>query len=75
MRHFHARRWPLVPQTSLCNQGEFETGTRARLDRNVLRIAPGAPPNKALKLAIEREPDAIYLLTDGDTKVDVAEFL
>ena len=40
-----------------------------------LRIAPGAPPNKALKLAIEREPDAIYLLTDGDTKVDVAEFL
>ncbi len=40
-----------------------------------LRIAPGAPPNKALKFAIEREPDAIYLLTDGDTKVDVAGYL
>lgn len=29
----------------------------------------------ALKLAIEREPDAIYLLTDGETKTDVAGFL
>ncbi|MFO1064782.1 MAG: hypothetical protein U0892_13035 [Pirellulales bacterium] len=40
-----------------------------------VRIGRGGPPNDALKLAIEREPDAIYLLTDGVTKVDVCEFL
>lgn len=35
----------------------------------------GGPPNQALAWAIEREPDAIYLLTDGVTKVDVCGFL
>lgn len=40
-----------------------------------LRVSPGSPPNEALKLAIDREPDAIYLLTDGVTTVDVAGFL
>jgi hypothetical protein len=40
-----------------------------------LTIGIGAPPNKALEMAISKEPDAIYLLTDGVTKVDVAAFL
>ena len=35
----------------------------------------GGPPNEALAWAIDREPDAIYLLTDGVTKVDVCGFL
>lgn len=42
---------------------------------DTLRIDIGAPPNEALKLGIEKEPDAIYLLTDGVTKVDVPKFL
>ncbi|MEM7474427.1 MAG: hypothetical protein AAF483_05485 [Planctomycetota bacterium] len=34
----------------------------------------GGPPKKAIEFAIEKEPDAIYLLTDGVTSVkDVAE--
>jgi von Willebrand factor type A domain len=40
-----------------------------------LKLAKGAPPNDALELAISREPEAIYLLTDGVTKVDVPAFL
>lgn len=40
-----------------------------------LEIGIGASPNKALKFAIEKEPDAIYLLTDGVTTVDVPKFL
>ncbi len=34
----------------------------------------GGPPKKAIELAIDKEPDAIYLLTDGVTSVkDVAK--
>ncbi len=40
-----------------------------------LRIERGAPPNDALLQAIEVEPDAIYLLADGVTKIDVPGFL
>jgi hypothetical protein len=40
-----------------------------------LRIERGAPPNDALLHAIELEPDAIYLLADGATKIDVPAFL
>ncbi len=40
-----------------------------------IAIGIGAPPNKALEYAIELEPDAIYFLSDGVTKVDVAAFL
>ena len=40
-----------------------------------LRIERGAPPNAALQHAIELEPDAIYLLADGATKIDVPGFL
>ncbi len=40
-----------------------------------IEIGIGAPPNKALEYAIELEPDAIYFLSDGVTKVDVAAFL
>ncbi len=47
--------------------------TRRWLD--TLRIDRGAPPNDALELAISKEPDAIYLLTDGATTVDVPMFL
>ncbi|MEZ6151735.1 MAG: vWA domain-containing protein [Pirellulaceae bacterium] len=49
------------------------THTRRWLD--TLRIDRGAPPNDALELAISKEPDAIYLLTDGATTVDVPRFL
>ena len=35
----------------------------------------GLPPNKALEEAIGMQPDGIFLLFDGDTKVDVAKFL
>lgn len=35
----------------------------------------GWPPNNALAEAIGMQPDAIFLLFDGDTKVDVAKFL
>ncbi|GAB5403528.1 MAG: hypothetical protein Aurels2KO_17590 [Aureliella sp.] len=40
-----------------------------------IEIGIGAPPNKALEYAIELEPDAVYFLSDGVTKVDVAAFL
>ncbi len=40
-----------------------------------VQLTRGGPPNEALAWAIEREPDAIYLLTDGVTKVDVCAFL
>lgn len=40
-----------------------------------VQLNRGGPPNEALAWAIEREPDAIYLLTDGVTKVDVCGFL
>lgn len=35
----------------------------------------GWPPNNALQQAIEMQPDGIFMLFDGDTKVDVAKFL
>ena len=35
----------------------------------------GLPPNNALVEAIGMQPDGIFLLFDGDTKVDVAKFL
>jgi hypothetical protein len=35
----------------------------------------GWPPNDALREAIRMQPDGIFLLFDGDTKVDVAKFL
>jgi hypothetical protein len=40
-----------------------------------IQLGIGGPPNDALELAIAKEPDAIYLLTDGVTTVDVAKFL
>ncbi len=40
-----------------------------------VELRRGGPPNEALAWAIEREPDAIYLLTDGVTKVDVCGYL
>jgi hypothetical protein len=42
---------------------------------DTIRIAKGAPPSDALEFAVSLEPDAIYLLTDGDTKTDLAGFL
>jgi hypothetical protein len=38
-------------------------------------IRGGRPPNDALDQAIELAPDAIFLLFDGETKVDVAAHL
>ncbi len=52
-----------------------ENLAHARRWLDTLRIGIGASPIKALEFAISREPDAIYLLTDGVTQVDVAEFL
>jgi hypothetical protein len=40
-----------------------------------IKLDRGGPPNDALAWAIDREPDAIYLLTDGVTKTDVCGFL
>ncbi len=42
---------------------------------DTVRISGGGPPNSALEAAIELEPDAIYLLTDGVTSVDVCGHL
>ncbi|MCA9127818.1 MAG: hypothetical protein KDB22_12065 [Planctomycetales bacterium] len=42
---------------------------------DTLEIDIGAPPIDALEKAIALEPDAIYLLTDGDTTVDVTGIL
>ncbi len=39
------------------------------------KVGSGSPPTDALEFAISKEPDAIYLLTDGVTKVDVCAFL
>ncbi|MCA9134061.1 MAG: VWA domain-containing protein [Planctomycetales bacterium] len=52
-----------------------ENLAHARSWIDTLRLDSGAPPNEALALAIAREPDAIYFLTDGVTSVDVAAFL
>ena len=40
-----------------------------------IQIRGGRAPNDAFDLAIELEPDAIFLLFDGNTKVDVAAHL
>lgn len=40
-----------------------------------IKIKGGRPPNDALEAAIEMAPDAIFLLFDGDTSVDVPAFL
>ncbi|MCC6507664.1 MAG: hypothetical protein IT423_01050 [Pirellulaceae bacterium] len=42
---------------------------------DTVKLDSGGPPNDALAWAIERQPDAIYLLTDGVTKVDVCGHL
>ena len=48
-----------------------------RLQRwmETIPIGNGGPPNQALKMAIELEPDSIFLLTDGVTRSDVAGYL
>jgi len=43
--------------------------------RQVQVQTDGWPPNEALAQAIAMQPDGIFLLFDGDTKVDVAKFL
>ena len=40
-----------------------------------VQIRGGKPPNDALDQAIEMDPDGIFLLFDGDTKVDVPAHL
>jgi von Willebrand factor type A domain len=40
-----------------------------------IQIRGGKPPNDALDQAIEMDPDGIFLLFDGDTKVDVPAHL
>ncbi len=41
----------------------------------LIKISSGTPPNDAIEFAISKDPDAIYLLTDGVTRVDVCAFL
>ncbi len=48
--------------------------TRRWIERIQINAA-GGPPRSALELAIEKDPDAVYLLTDGVTRVAVDEFL
>lgn len=52
-----------------------ENLAHARKWMDTLRIDIGGPPNAALELAISKEPDAVYLLTDGVTQADVLGFL
>jgi hypothetical protein len=49
-----------------------ENLARLQLWMETIPIGTGGPPNQALKLAIELEPDSIFLLTDGVTRSDVA---
>lgn len=54
--------------------------TQANIDHarrwiETVKLDRGGPPNNALAVAIQLDPDAIYLLTDGVTKVDVCAFL
>ncbi|MEZ6133770.1 MAG: VWA domain-containing protein [Pirellulaceae bacterium] len=52
-----------------------ENVDHARRWIDTIRISKGDPPKDALEYAINLEPDAIYLLTDGDTTSDVTGFL
>lgn len=61
-----------APRALYATQENLE---HARRWIDTLKIGIGAPPNDALELAISKEPDAVYLLTDGVTQVDVAKFL
>lgn len=61
-----------APSALYANQ---ENLAHARRWIDTIKIGIGAPPNNALELAIRKEPDAVYLLTDGVTTVDVAKFL
>jgi hypothetical protein len=77
------------PAASLSVAGPSETATLVpaaayanpdnllRLQRwiETVSIGNGGPPNQALKMAIELQPDCIFLLTDGVTRSDVTGFL
>ena len=80
---------PMDPAASLSVAGPSETATLVpaaayanpdnllRLQRwiETVSIGNGGPPNQALKMAIELQPDCIFLLTDGVTRSDVTGFL
>lgn len=61
-----------VPAAAYANPDNF-----LRLQRwiETVSIGNGGPPNQALKMAIELQPDCIFLLTDGVTRSDVTGFL
>ncbi len=54
---------------------ESQNIEHARRWIDTIRLAKGAPPTNALSYAIQLEPDAIYLLTDGVTTSDVGAAL
>jgi hypothetical protein len=62
----------LVPAAAYANPENL-----LRLQRwiETVSIGSGGPPNQALKMAIELQPDSIFLLTDGVTRSDVTGFL
>ena len=71
---------PMVFQTGVAEKypvyakPENLTKTIEWLNRVVIQ-KDGLPPNNALTEAIALQPDGIFLLFDGDTKVDVAKHL
>ncbi len=78
---FFAQEFAAIPEPGEKEPAKFglyatpENIDHARRWIDTVKLDRGGPPNDALQWAIEREPDAIYLLTDGVTKVDVCGFL
>ena len=71
---------PMVLETGLVEKypiyAKHENLTKTIDWLSLVRIQKeGLPPNNALEEAIGMQPDGIFLLFDGDTKVDVAKFL
>lgn len=71
---------PLAPVATPAEE-EFRPAAVYATPENLIRlqrwmdtvpIGTGGPPNQALKMAIQLEPDSIFLLTDGVTRSDVA---
>jgi hypothetical protein len=78
---FFAKEFVAIPEPEQrvpATYGLFATPRNidhARRWIETIKLDRGGPPNDALAWAIDRDPDAIYLLTDGVTKTDVCTFL
>lgn len=78
---FFAKEMSAIPEPGMREPALYglnatqENIEHARRWIDTIKLDRGGPPNDALAWAIERDPDAIYLLTDGVTKTDVCGFL